>query len=151
MLDALARKQRLWVVLEDAHWADQTSLRLVAFLARRLRGASVSILLTARVEEVDLSPFTRSILAELRSEPGLVDVALAPLAREETVELVRALTGGAGADPDLEERVWRASEGNPLVVVETMRTLHERGPATPQGALPIPEGVRRILGNGSTA
>jgi tetratricopeptide (TPR) repeat protein len=73
-------------------------------------------------------------------------VALAPLAHEETLELVRALTGGAGADPDLEERIWRASEGNPLVVVETMRTLHERGPATPQGALPIPEGVRRILG-----
>lgn len=134
------------MVLEDAHWADQTSLRLVAFLARRLRSASVSILLTARVEEVDLSPFTRSILAELGREPGLVDVALAPLAREKTLELVRALTGRADADPDLEERVWRASEGNPLVVVETMRTLHERGPASPQGALPIPEGVRRILG-----
>ena len=145
LLDALARKKRLWVILEDAHWADQTSLRLVAFLARRLRGASVSIVLTARIEEVDLSPFTRSILAELRSEPGLLDVALAPLAREETVALVRALAG-AGADLDLEERVWRASEGNPLVVVETMRTLHERGPNTPQGALPIPEGVRRILG-----
>lgn len=56
LLDALARKRRLWVVLEDAHWADQTSLRLVAFLARRLRGASVSILLTARIEEVDLPP-----------------------------------------------------------------------------------------------
>jgi DNA-binding SARP family transcriptional activator len=148
LLDLLARKQPLAVVLEDVHWADQTSLRLVAFLARRLRGERVSLLLTARVEEVDLSPFTRGILAELAREPGLAEIGLAPLARDETWELVRALAGRAGgaADPALEERVWRASEGNPLVVVETMRTLHERGPAALGDDLPIPEGVRRILG-----
>ena len=147
LLRALAQKGPLALVLEDAHWADETSLRLTAFLARRLAGTAVSMVLTARVEELDLAPFTRGILAEMSREPGLLEIRLLPLPRLETLELVRALAGrgGIAADPTLEERVWRASDGNPLIVVETMRTLHERGAASLSGELPIPDGVRRIL------
>ena len=147
LLSALGQKGPLAIVLEDVHWADETSLRLVAFLARRLAGAPISLVLTARVEELEPAPFTRGILAELSREPGLVEVRLVPLPRPETLELVRVLAGrgGVAVDPTLEERVWRASDGNPLIVVETMRTLHERGAASPDGELPIPDGVRRIL------
>jgi DNA-binding SARP family transcriptional activator len=147
LLRALGRKGPLAIVLEDVHWADETSLRLAAFLARRLAGAAISMVLTARVEELDLVPFTRGILAEMSREPGLLEIRLLPLPRPETLELVRALAGRGGidADPTLEERVWRASDGNPLIVVETMRTLHERGAACLSGELPIPDGVRRIL------
>ena len=143
LLQALGRKGPLVIVLEDVHWADETSLRLVAFLARRLAGSATSFVLTARVEDLDLLPFTRGILAELTREPGLAEVRLLPLPRGETIELVRVLAGRD--DPPLEERVWRASDGNPLVVVETLRTLHERGGASVEGELPLPDGVRRIL------
>lgn len=143
LLHALGRKGPLAIVLEDVHWADETSLRLVAFLARRLAGSAISFVLTARVEDLDLAPFTRGILAELSREPGLAEVRLLPLARGDTIKLVRTLAGRD--DPALEERVWLVSDGNPLVVVETLRTLHERGAPAPDGELPIPEGVRRIL------
>jgi tetratricopeptide (TPR) repeat protein len=147
LLSALGGKGPLAIVLEDVHWADETSLRLTAFLARRLAGAAISIVLTARVEELDLDPFTRGILSEMSRGPGLAEIRLLPLPRGETLELVRALAGRSGAaiDPALEERVWRASDGNPLVVVETMRTLHERGTSSRDGELPLPDGVRRIL------
>ena len=143
LLQALERKGPLAIVLEDVHWADETSLRLVAFLARRLAGSATSFVLTARVEDLDLVPFTRGILAELAREPGLAEIRLLPLPRGETIELVRALAGRG--NPTLEERVWRASDGNPLVVVETLRTLHERGGTSIEGELPLPDGVRRIL------
>ena len=41
-LAALAARSGLLVVLEDLHWADATSLSLVPFLARALRGRPVS-------------------------------------------------------------------------------------------------------------
>jgi DNA-binding SARP family transcriptional activator len=147
LLTALGRKGPLAIVLEDVHWADETSLRLTAFLARRLVGTAVTFLMTARVEELDPVPFTRSIFTELGRDPGLTEVRLLPLRRTETLELVRALAGrvAAAADPSLEERIWRASDGNPLVVVETLRALHERGLASADGTLPLPDGVRRIL------
>lgn len=143
LLTALGRKGPLAIVLEDVHWADETSLRLTAFLARRLAGTPVTFVVTARVEELDPVPFTRSIFTELGRDPGLTEVRLLPLPRTETLQLVRALAGRV--DPSLDERIWRASDGNPLVVVETLRTLHERGPASADGALPLPDGVRRIL------
>lgn len=143
LLQALGRKGPLAIVLEDVHWSDETSLRLVAFLARRLAGSATSFVLTARVEDLDLVPFTRGILAELSREPGLAEIRLLPLPRGETIELVRTLAGRG--DPTLEERVWQASDGNPLVVVETLRTLHERGGTSVDGELPLPDGVRRIL------
>ena len=44
-LRALAGRTGVLAVLEDLHWADATSLSLVGFLARTLRGAPVSLLL----------------------------------------------------------------------------------------------------------
>ena len=45
----------------------------------------------------------------------------------------------------LDEQLWRASEGNPFMVVETVRAL--RGGQAPEGtpALPIPERVRKLV------
>jgi len=79
--------------------------------------------MTARVEELDPVPFTRSIFTELGRDPGLTEVRLLPLRRTETLELVRALAGrvAAAADPSLEERIWRASDWRP----EHLRLIYE--------------------------
>jgi hypothetical protein len=145
LLTALARRRPVLIVLEDLHWADDTSLRLAAFLARRLARLCVCFSFTARSAELEDASLARAILGEIAREPGLAEIALPPLDRTATAELVHILashlvveTGGL-----LEEHVWRMSEGNPLAIVEAMRTLHERGVAT--GTVPIPEGVRRVV------
>lgn len=53
MQEAAARVP-LVLVLEDLHWADQASLELLRFLARRLSGLPLTILATYR--DVDLTP-----------------------------------------------------------------------------------------------
>jgi DNA-binding SARP family transcriptional activator/tetratricopeptide (TPR) repeat protein len=146
LLTVLARRRPILIVLEDLHWADDTSLRLAAFLARRLAQHSVCIALTARGEELEDSSLARTILGEIARGPGLAEIALPPLDRTTTLELVHILASRlvVEAGGPLEERVWRMSEGNPLAVVEAMRTLHERGGVATETVF-IPEGVRRVV------
>lgn len=85
----------------------------------------------------------RHTLDELDQE-GLARCALGPLGREDTQVLARSLVPSSEAAP-LDEQLWRASEGNPFMVVETVRAL--RGGQAPEGtpALPIPERVRKLV------
>src|SRR6185436_12175514 len=120
----------LLLVLEDLHWADDSSLRFLAFLARRVEGASVVIVVSAREEELAGSPLLQQVLAELEREGHGVKTRLTPLSHEATLALVRALAR-AGTDPAslerLGEEMWRVSEGYPFMVVESMRALAEGG------------------------
>ena len=146
LVRALAWRRPVFIVLEDLHWADDTSLRLAAFLARRLAQDCVCFALTARGAELEDSSLARAILGEIAREPGSVEIALSPLDRTEALELVRAVASRIVVEVGgpLEERVWRMSEGNPLAIVEAMRTLDERSGVATE-ALPIPDGMRRVV------
>src|SRR5262249_2462088 len=48
----LAADRPLVLALEDVHWADPMSLRLLAFLGRRAKALPVLIVVTAREEEL---------------------------------------------------------------------------------------------------
>jgi len=72
-------------------------------------------------------------------------LSLSPLSQPDTVALVRMLapTHEATTVERLSEQVWIASEGNPFMVVETMRALQE-GAAARDVALP--QRVREVIG-----
>ncbi len=138
VIRSLAAAQPVLVVLEDVHWADEMTVRLVAFLGRRIAGDRVLVAMTAREEELDEADALRRALAELRGAGHVAEVALAPLSRPDTARLVRWLTA-AGSDSQevarVEEHAWAASAGNPFVIVETMRALRE-GLTLPTGPGP---------------
>ncbi len=125
----LASTRPLLIVLEDLHWADEMSLRLVVFLARRIVDAPVLVVGTVRLEQIPDAPTLRRTMAQLARQPRFFSLPLPPLSRAETITLVRGLisgkTGEASAH-ELGDRVWRASEGNPFMIVET--TLALQGP-----------------------
>ena len=144
LLERLATPQPLALVLEDAHWADEMSLRLLSVLSRRVTALSILIVVTAREEEVSDSP----VLADVLRLPTVAQVSLQPLSRGETTALVHSLSAGgraAGATDGLAEQIWSASAGNPFMVVETLRALDQGVmPAAPE-ALPLPERVRELV------
>jgi DNA-binding SARP family transcriptional activator len=148
LLHNVVAERPLLAIFEDLHWADEMSLRLMAFVGRRLPGRRILILATARDEELALAPLLGQTLAELERDQRLVRVSLAPLSRENTMALTsRLLAGGHGAaDVDaIEAEVWRASEGNPFVAVETIRALsHERGSRQEHGT-PLPSRVHDLI------
>src|SRR5207244_5669430 len=51
LVSNLAERDRLMLVVDDAHWADRPSLRFLAYLARRLSGLPVLLLMAVRPRE----------------------------------------------------------------------------------------------------
>jgi len=126
LVEQVAAHQPLVLVLEDLHWADEMSLRLLAFVSRRVPAWTVLLVVTARNEE--LASLARRTLDDLARAPAVVPVEVSPLSRPDTARLVRALAR-VGSDSPLvahvEARVWAMSEGNPFVAVEAMRALDQ--------------------------
>jgi len=145
VIERLARLDALLFVLEDLHWADEMSVRLLAFVGRRIQTARVLLVATARQEELEDAPLLRRTMEDLARAGHLVPLHLAPLSQPDTNALVRLLARKADVEL-LEEQAWASSEGNPFVVVETVRALHD-GATAPGMALPqrVHDVIRRRL------
>ena len=147
LVKQLADRQPLLLVLEDLHWADDMSLRFLAFLGRRLSPWPILVAVTARVEEIDQAALLGSILAELGDGQCLLSLPLGALPRADTAALVRSLTPSTvtgGALTRLIDHVWTMSEGNPFVVVEAMRSL-QPGRDLPAAAPSVPDRVQDVI------
>lgn len=151
VVDALvahvAARQPLILALEDLHWADELSLRLFSFIGRRLRARGQLLLGTAREEELPDAPILRRLLHELGPEAHVEHVTLAALSERSTAGLVGALARAGSSRSrvaELAQRVWAISEGNPFVIVETMRALQDDRGLEPTG-LSLPHRVREVL------
>ena len=149
LVERAAARQPLLLVLEDFHWADEVSARLLAFLGRRLGPHRALVLVTAREEELpgDPSPLGRA-LEELARGRHLETLPLGPLSRAETAELVRRLAlPSASVDElgTLDENAWRISEGNPFVVVETIQAYRQGGSRGSGSGLVLPDPVQAVV------
>jgi hypothetical protein len=143
----LSARQPLVLLLEDIHWADEASLRLLAVVSRRVRERAVLVLATAREEELGDASLTWRTVQELAREPHVTQLIVSPLSQEDTMRLVRTLTrpGNAAEIARLEEQVWALSEGNPFVAVQTTRALQE-GTIPPNAeTLSMPDRVRELI------
>jgi DNA-binding CsgD family transcriptional regulator/tetratricopeptide (TPR) repeat protein len=134
LLENLTDQRPVVLVIEDAHWADQSSRDLLSFLARNLQAATpLLILVSYRTDDLDRGHPLRPLLAELDRLPSVQRVQLPRLSRREVVVQVRSILGGQGPAGLIEE-VVRRSDGNPLFV-EAL--LDSRGQ--------LPESLRDLL------
>src|SRR5262245_1000134 len=148
LLKRLARRQPLLVVLEDVHWADEMSIRLLAFLGRRMHEVALLVVATIREEEIADVGLLRQCLDELDETGELIRLPVPPLSRADTAALVKAL-----APPGLPHQLvshltqdaWRVSDGNAFVVVEVMHALREGQTLSGEQRLPLPARVRKLV------
>jgi DNA-binding SARP family transcriptional activator len=148
MVGRLAVRQVLVLVLEDLHWADDMSVRLLGFLVRRLGTRPALVVGTVREEELAASRELQRVVEDLERTGHLTRLSLSSLSRSDAQTLVRALAK-PGCSPAavtrIGERVWTASEGNPFVVVETMRALREGEAPLDRGDASLPARVRDVV------
>lgn len=133
VLDTLVGAQPLVVVLEDIHWADESSLFVLGFLANFIRTEKILILGTMRPDESDplskaLDNMSHATVMDLSSFSSgsvsdLVDELFSP--NEFPAEFLSELTGQCG--------------GNPFFLAETLRHMVEAG------AIGLHEGVHKLL------
>jgi DNA-binding CsgD family transcriptional regulator len=115
----------LLFVVDDAHWLDQPSCEVLAFVARRVESDPAVLLFAVR--EGLPSPFDEADLAEL-SLTGLDQEASSVL-----------LDASATTLPvELRERILEEAAGNPLALIELPAAAADLGEPTPQsGPLPL--------------
>jgi DNA-binding SARP family transcriptional activator/tetratricopeptide (TPR) repeat protein len=146
LLRQLAHRHPLAVVIEDLHWCDDMTVRLLRFLPRRLEGQPVLLMGTARPEEMSGDAGREAVLDTLSHDPTCISRTLGPLSRSETTQLFRTLLASRyeGPPETLVERTWTLSEGNPFVVVECARAARDRGAAGPDSWFELPNQVRAL-------
>ncbi|MDX6536431.1 MAG: hypothetical protein QOD37_772, partial [Gaiellales bacterium] len=118
LVEVLARRRPLVFVLDDLHWAEETLLDLIEYLARGTRDAALLLVCAMRPE-----------LLERRALAG-DSIALAPLSADDAGELMLWQLGSVPLPATLRETILATSEGNPLFVQELVRMLIEEGLVT---------------------
>jgi DNA-binding CsgD family transcriptional regulator/tetratricopeptide (TPR) repeat protein len=114
----------LLLILEDIHWADQTTLELLHQLTHRAASLRLLVVATYRSDELHSNHPLRRLLGSLARERAGEVMQLEPLSRCETADMLRCILG-ADADPALEAAIWRRSEGNPFFVEELLTALSQ--------------------------
>lgn len=141
-LVAVAQHRPVVVVLDDLHWADAASLRLLQFATQHTWFERLLLVGTYRDAEVESGDHRlRPLLLPLTAKA--TTITLTGLARDEVAALIRR-TAGREPGADLVDEVHRRTGGNPFFVEQTARLWHTDGLATTI-APGVREAVRRRL------
>ena len=121
LLTEVGRRRTLVMVVEDVHWADDSTRELLDHLARRLVPVPVLVVVTFRSDELHRRhPFQPTLHAWKRS--GVAEIVdLEPLSEAGITEMVAAILGNGEVDRELNELLFQRSEGNPFVLEEMLR------------------------------
>ncbi len=119
LVEKAATERPTVLVVEDLHWADQSTRDLLGFLVRSLRRPGLLLLLTFRTDELHRRHPLRPFLAELER---IRWVERLELERFDRVELVDQLTGILGETPaaELVDDVFERAQGNPFYTEELL-------------------------------
>lgn len=121
-LERVSEEQPVVLIVDDAHWCDESSLSVLGFVAHRLAGSAASVLVAARGDTAPM-PFRRL--------PG---VTLPPLPDRDATALLRH--AGVKLDALTLPSVLERAAGNPLALLELGRAAADGagGGAVPSSA-----------------
>jgi DNA-binding NarL/FixJ family response regulator len=122
----LAARLPLVMIIDDAHWLDAQSLEWIEYLARRLEGLAVLIVVAARPEEAAGQHLARTA-NEIRGQI----VELQPLSEEAVCSLLESALDQP-TQPAFAVAFQESTGGNPFLVHELLRTIHDEA-ITPDG------------------
>lgn len=111
------------LIVDDLHWADEPSLRFLAYLLPRLEGVPLVVVTAARPQE---SGTARYLLDLFAADSACSPVPVSPLSVRASTLLVEQ-SSGRGAEPEFVRACHQATGGNPLLLTELMRALQVAG------------------------
>jgi class 3 adenylate cyclase/tetratricopeptide (TPR) repeat protein len=116
-LDGLAARQPVFIIFEDVHWADPTSLELLTVTLEQLPRLRVLLLITARPEFTPPWP----------GHAHLTTLSLTRLGRHEGAALIERVTAGKTLPAEVMNQILARTDGVPLFVEELTKTVLETG------------------------
>jgi class 3 adenylate cyclase/tetratricopeptide (TPR) repeat protein/predicted Ser/Thr protein kinase len=129
LLEHLARRRPLVLVVEDVHWAEPTLLELLDHIAAWTRDAPVLLVCLTRPELLDAQP-------SLGAGASGISIELEPLPESDAAILVEQLPGVAGLPAEVVSGIVRTAEGNPLFLEQLLAMAAEEDPEARRTTLP---------------
>ena len=124
--ESLAASRRpVLLVIEDVHWADEATIDLIKFIARRISKLRCLFLLTMRDNELDSGHALRLLFGQLAADT-FTKIRVSPLSRQAVEDMAVARGHHTG------EKVFALTGGNPFYVTEVLAS----------GMAPIPERIK---------
>jgi DNA-binding CsgD family transcriptional regulator len=125
-----------WVLMvEDLHWADDTTLDLISFLARRIGQRRIMIVGSYRADEIGPAHPLRRLLGDLATVAAVRRLRLDPL----SLDAVTTMAQRSGVDP---RQLYETTGGNAFYVTEVIAGAAEIRPAEiPPAELPLADGI----------
>ena len=107
------------LAIDDLQWCDRASLRFVAYLVARLETIGVLVAATVRLGEPQVDS---RLLGEISRDVAAVSMRPRELSRGAVGALVSQRLG-AEAAPEFASACHRATGGNPLLLLEVLKTM----------------------------
>ncbi|HZC06306.1 MAG TPA: adenylate/guanylate cyclase domain-containing protein [Ktedonobacterales bacterium] len=126
--EALATPRGLVAMIDDAHWADDALLDLLASVATLASGVSLLFVLTARSDLMERRPTWGG------GRRNYVTLGLEPLSPNDAARLLDELLPGSEVPDTLRQGILDKADGNPFYVEEIVRMLVDRGALTQEKA-----------------
>ena len=141
------------LVLDDLQWADSSTALLLRHTVQQLHDVRLLLLGTLRDVEDFRAEDLVQLLARLRPQHAFERIGVAGLDEAETAELVAAHDIGGTATEGFIARLRRATDGNPLFIGETLKSLSELEPAGAGGVVSeralsrvgVPDGAKEMI------
>ena len=148
-----ATRRPLVIVLDDLQCADAATWDALEHVVTQLEKEPVLLCLTLRME--DVTPDIHERMRKLVHNRRIHEQALARLTRDELKRWVDTAFHGQEIEREFLAYLYRQTEGNPLLVVQTLRTLVDEGDVWwdkdrwhwhPVSELRLPNGVLDLMG-----
>jgi len=116
-VEGLAARQPVLLVIEDAHWADPTSLELFELIVERAPSLPLLAIVTFRPEFVP--PWV--------GRPQVALISLSRLPRRLRAEMIAHVTGGKVLPQEIVDQIIDRTDGVPLFIEELTKAVVESG------------------------
>jgi predicted ATPase len=123
-LASCASRQPMLIVLEDLHWADLLSVRLLEFVIAQCREQRIAMIATARTGEAGPQSTLMRSLTALVAAPGATRLELSGLSRADSADLLGE-TLHDRVDDHTTDVLHERTGGNPFFLAEAARMLRD--------------------------
>ena len=117
MIDAMAIRNPMLMLIEDLHWIDPSTLELLNLLTKHMRSTRIVLLLTYRPE---FNP-------PWSDHSHVTELSLNRLSRKESLAMIAKIADGKAMPEEVVDEIVTKTDGMPLFVEELTKTVLESG------------------------
>ncbi|MFZ0391167.1 MAG: tetratricopeptide repeat protein [Calditrichia bacterium] len=131
LITYLARQKPVLLIIDDLHWADESTLRLFHYLSRHIAGHPVMLVGATRTDRYDLQKDGKpamvvDVLSRMRQEGISRELNLEKLSRQNSIKLIDDTFGQSLFTDEFYQMIFAETKGNPFFIVETLKLLKEK-------------------------